>query len=222
MKTTHVVVSLTIGKFDGFPVLDLRRCPNLGQTACCCLGFVKVASNQRTFVPQGGKEKKHKNFLLRALWMYLVQGSIYWQDYNFLVSLYITKYASLYLAQSRHTLTICWLNEHLEGMLEMLTFLAYSDLANIICIAAKKVFSLCLSCHLDYSNVFCTSMVLFLLNSCTHWAVISIGFCLSFSTPIPETPHLFWQVSTAVLGLWSLLKKYWLGNAYHSYFREQK
>lgn len=66
MKTTHVVVSLTIGKFDGFPVLVLRRCPNLGQTACCCLGFVKVASNQRTFVLQGGKEKKTQKFLVEG------------------------------------------------------------------------------------------------------------------------------------------------------------
>lgn len=45
------------------------------------------------------------------------------RDYTFLVSLYIAKCVPLYLAQSRHIISIRWLNEHLGGILKVFGFI---------------------------------------------------------------------------------------------------
>lgn len=121
------------------------------------------------------------------------------RDYTFLVSLYIAKCVPLYLAQSRHTISIRWLNEHLEGILEMfgLSLLRFGQYYQYCSI--ESVFSLLfLAFGLFRSFLyFCST----LLHSCTYWTVMSIDLCIFSLHSHSWNSTSVSQVSTAVLGL---------------------
>lgn len=124
-------------------------------TDCLLLsGVIKVASNRRNLYYRE-ERKNNKTFLLWAFECIWFKDPSFGRYYTFLASLYIAKYTHLNLAHSRHTINIWWLNGHIKGVLAMFILLACTNSANLICTVAKEVFSLCLSWHLDYSDVFC-------------------------------------------------------------------